>query len=229
VHHANSFISYEFRSASRPPPLGYIPRTAAQAFRSAIERYTRGIPLRGRRGRSPRTAIGNTAHPHQRVDQIVDLLPLLRHGRSIAGRTRRRNRRYLARLTRFGSLPRLLAKEVCDIAGSLIRRQERDDHLSQSAALASKPVPYLRQREIVFEMCAQFHQREPSGMLAPAIICAVLIRIIDVRERGGAERGGFNRATLSAVGCGHQWDNSYRRGCRAALYKTMQGRPDRHA
>jgi hypothetical protein len=61
---------------------------------------------------------------------------------------------YLARLTRYGSLPRLLANEVCDIAGSLIRRQERDDHLSQSAALASKPVPHLRQREIVPEMCA---------------------------------------------------------------------------
>src|SRR5271154_4635784 len=83
---------------------------------------------------------------------------------------------YLARLTRYGSLPRLLAKEVCDIAGSLIRRQERDDHLSQSAALASKPVPHLRQQEIVPEMCAKFHQREPSGVLAPATICAVVIR-----------------------------------------------------
>jgi hypothetical protein len=95
------------------------------------------------------------------------------------------------------------------------------------AALASKPVPHLRQREIVPEMCAQFHQREPSGMLAPVTICAVVIRIVDARERGGTELGVFHRATLPAVGCGHPWDNSYRCGCRAALYKTMQGRAGR--
>src|ERR1700722_4566077 len=104
-------------------------------------------------------------------------------------------RGYLARLTRYGSLLRLLAKEVCHIAGSLIRRQERDDPLSLSAALASKPLPQLRQREICPQMCAQFHQREPSGMLAPATICAVVIRIVDVRERSGVELGVLHRAT----------------------------------
>jgi hypothetical protein len=160
--------------------------------------------------RSPRTAFGCTAHPHQRVDQIVDWLPLLRHGLSIAGRARRCNGGYLARLTRNGSLPRVLAKEVCDIAGSLIGRQERDDRLSQSAALASKPAPHLHQWEIFPEMCAQFHQREPSGMLARATICAVVIRIVDMGERGGVELGVFHCATLPAVGCGHPWDNSYR-------------------
>jgi hypothetical protein len=109
--------------------------------------------------RSPRTAFGCTTHPNQPVDQIVDWLPLFRHRAQHRRQSSPQQWGYLAGLTRYGSLPRLLAKQVCDIAGSLIRRQERDDHLSNSAALASKPVPHLRQREVFPEMCAQFHQR----------------------------------------------------------------------
>ena len=115
-------------------------------------------------------------------------------------------------LTRYGSLPRLLAKEVCHIAGSLIRRKERDDHLSQSAAsLGFQPVPHLRQNGKFSPRCA--------GAVSPARAersywtgdnMRRKIRIVDVRERGGAQLGVFHRATLPAVGCGHPWDNAYR-------------------
>jgi hypothetical protein len=81
-------------------------------------------------------------------------------------------------------LPGLLAKEVRDVAGALIRRQKRDDYLPRAATLAPWPFSHFCQREIIAKMRAQLHEGEPSGVLALAAIRAVEVRIVDVCEGG---------------------------------------------
>jgi hypothetical protein len=69
-------------------------------------------------------------------------------------------------------------------------------------------------------MCAEFYQREPSGVLALATVGAVKVRIIDVSEACRLELGVFHVRRLQPAGCGLPLYKSYSVGAKRVLYKA---------
>jgi IS30 family transposase len=58
------------------------------------------------------------------------------------------------------AVPGRLAKEIRDIAGSLIRGEKRNDHSSRAAALAPQSILHLRQRECIAQVRTELHKRK---------------------------------------------------------------------
>ena len=72
-------------------------------------------------------------------------------------------------------------------------------------------------------MLAQFLERETCGVIALAAVRAVVLRIIDVRERCGLELGVLHVRTLAPTGCGLLLYNSYSFSVTWALYNDVKG------
>lgn len=66
---------------------------------------------------------------------------------------------------------------IGQICAALIRREERDYDLTRTTGLATKPLLYLHEREIIAEVCAEFRERELRRVFALAAICAVVVRL----------------------------------------------------
>jgi hypothetical protein len=78
----------------------------------------------------------------------------------------------------------------------------------------------LSQWKVVAELLPQFLERQASGVLALAAVCAVEISIVDVCEGGGLEFGVFHGPTLPPAGCGLLLYKSYSLGTERILYKA---------
>jgi hypothetical protein len=99
--------------------------------------------------------------------------------------------------------------------------KERNHDLARAASLAPQPLTDLRERKIIAQVCPQLHERQPRGVLASAAIRAVIIGIIDVRERIRFEPGVLHAPTLAPVGCGLLVYNSYSIDRCSTLYKAL--------
>lgn len=71
--------------------------------------------------------------------------------------------------------------------------------MPRPAPLTPEPRTHIPQREIIAKPCAELHQRHSRGVLALAAIRAVVIAVIDVRERCGFEGGEFHARERSAA------------------------------
>lgn len=73
-----------------------------------------------------------------------------------------------------------------------------DDDSSRSASRATQALAHLHQREGIPEPSAKPHERDSGRVLAPATIRAVVVRALNVCERGGFERRRFHAGERTA-------------------------------
>jgi hypothetical protein len=85
-----------------------------------------------------------------------------------------------------------LCEQLSKTPASLMRTEERHDNMPRSAPPTAQSRSHVLKREIIAEPLPQLNQRQPCAVPTLAAERAVVVTIINVRERGGLEFGIFH-------------------------------------